>query len=826
MEYSYSSSSADILEISREQAQAFNHRLIGTEHVLLAMVIEAKGEAGKLLRQRGVTAITVREEIERYTGYGSAAKDSYIEISPRLALVLDYAKRLAEQAGSGQINSLHILSGLISDSEILSAIILSKLGIDLDHLRSLVTDQLQTDNAEYQQAAGHSAGFEQAMADFNSSHANTNAKSKTPLLDSLAINLNSRVLNQTLDPVVGREKEIAAVIRILARRKKNNPLLIGDPGVGKTAVAEAIAQAIVEKRVPLGLMDKRVMSLDVGSLVAGTKYRGEFENRMKKLLKEVVDSGDVILFIDEMHMLIGAGSSEGSVDASNILKPSLARGDLQMIGATTFAEYQKYIEKDQALVRRFQRVNLDEPSQEQTLAILQNLAPRYENFHQVEIEPDALQAAVTLSSRYVTDRKLPDKAIDLIDEASAEVKIKFGKQQPGAKKLSELDQELQQLMENKNDAAMHQNFLKAAEYHHQEEELKHERFMLEQKFAHKLAKKPHVAYEDIAKIVSSWTGIPVTQMQKNEERQLANLEQILHKRVIGQNHAVESVARAIRRSRAGIKDNKRPIGSFLFLGPTGVGKTELAKAVASVVFGSEDNIIRVDMSEYMESIATSKLIGSAPGYVGYEEGGQLSEQVRRRPYSVVLLDEVEKAHPDVFNLLLQVLDDGFLTDSKGRKVDFRNTIIIMTSNLGSRSLRDDKTVGFATSEDNEQAIRLAKIKSATKEFFKPEFLNRIDETLIFDQLSAKDLRQIVSLMTKRLVQRLQEQKIELKISAGALDVLAKAGFDPENGARPLRRSIQRLLEDEIASQLIAGQVKAGQTIKVGANKQKLKFTIE
>ena len=811
MEKSYSDSARDVLQIAREQAQSFHHRIIGTEHVLLALVIEANGDAGKLLRENGVTPTLVREEIERYTGYGSSPKATYMEMSPRLDLVLNYAKQKANSVSAAKIETNHILLGLLASNQILASLILKNIGLDPQILIDEINDELGSSNI-------NSNNF-----DNNSATATTSSKSLTPNLDKVAVNLNNRVREGSIDPVIGRDKEVKRVIQILSRRTKNNPVLVGEPGVGKTAVAQGIAAAIVHGQVPDDLAHKRVMALDMGSLIAGTKYRGEFEDRMKKILNEIHQDGSVILFVDEMHTLIGAGGAEGAIDASNILKPPLARGDIQMIGATTFDEYQKYIEKDQALARRFQRVKIAEPTKAQTIQILEGLKPKYEAFHNVHITDDAIQAAVDLSVRYISNRFLPDKAIDLVDEASAAVKITTkGKVDPN---LIKLNTKIKQTINQKEQAAENQNFAEAARLHNEEDQLQLQREALNEKLSAKNSKSAIVDEAQIAKVVAQWTGIPVTRMKKSETKRLANLEAILHERVIGQQSAISAVSRAIRRSRSGIKDENRPIGSFLFLGPTGVGKTELAKALADAVFGSEKNIIRVDMSEYMDQIATSKLIGSAPGYVGYEEGGQLSERVRRNPYSVVLLDEVEKAHPDVFNLLLQVLDEGFMTDSKGRKVDFRNTIIIMTSNLGSRSIQEDKTVGFAADNESQDKLRKEKIKAATKQFFRPEFLNRIDETVVFDSLTKEQLREIVSLMTSHLVDRLARRDITLKISPAALDVLAKDGFDPELGARPLRRAIQHELEDVIAEDLISEKVKAGQTVKIGARQGKLKFTI-
>ena len=818
MENSYSKSANQVLEIAREQAKNFHNRYIGTEHILLALVIESDGDAGKILRSWNLTPVAVREEIERYTGYGSAANTDYMEISPRLNLALDYAKRVADQGGYREIQTNHILLGLVASEQVLSAMILKNLNVDLMHLRQDVEDSLK----QNRNFADSDNWFDNSVGTGN--YNNQAKKTTTPTLDNAAVNLNQRVIEGAIDPVIGRDKEIQRVIQILSRRTKNNPILIGEPGVGKTAVAEAIATAIVQKKVPIDLLDKRVMSLNIANLVAGTKYRGEFEDRMKKMLKEIAKDGKIILFVDEIHTIIGAGGAEGAIDASNILKPALARGDLQMIGATTFDEYQKYIEKDQALARRFQQVRLNEPSKKDTLAILEGLKPKYEKFHHVKISEDSLKDAINLSTRYISDRYLPDKAIDLIDEAGAAVKIKNN---AGSDvRLVQIDNQIKKIISQKNDAAANQNFVEAAKLQDKQNALQEKQHEIMNSLNDNSKQNAVVTSEDVAKIVSSWTGVPVTQMKSNETRRLANLEKILHKRVIGQDKAVSAVARAIRRSRSGIKDEGRPIGSFLFLGPTGVGKTELAKSVAAAMFGSEDNMIRIDMSEYMDQIASSKLIGSAPGYVGYEEGGQLSEQVRRHPYSVVLLDEVEKAHPDVFNLLLQVLDEGFLTDSKGRKVDFRNTVIIMTSNLGSRTIFENKAVGFTAGNEDQAKLRADRVRQALKQFFRPEFLNRIDETIIFEELDNKQLRQIVTLLMHKLITRLQHKEIEVKISRAALDKIAKDGFDPENGARPLRRVIQNEIEDQIAEMLINGKLATGDTLKIGSNRGKLKFDVE
>ena len=819
MKKSYTTSANQVLEIAREQAQNFHHRLIGTEHVLLAMVIESDGEAGKNLRAWGATPKAIREEIERYTGYGSAGKTSYMQMSPRLSMVLAYAGTLAEREGSAKIKTCHILLGMVLNEQILASVILRNLNIDLDGLRNDILHSLGEDEQDMDENDQEYSSW----SGFNGSEESTSRNSSTPTLDQVSVNLNERAENGEIDPVIGRDREVARVIEILSRRNKNNPVLIGEPGVGKTAVAEAIASAIVAKKVPHDLLKKQVVSLDLGGLVAGTKYRGEFEDRMKKIIKEITENGNIILFVDEMHTLIGAGGAEGSIDAANILKPSLARGDIQMIGATTFDEYQKYVEKDQALARRFQIVRLNEPSRAETLAILNGLKPKYEKFHHVKISNSALENAIDLSSRYISERYLPDKAIDLIDEASAAVKIKSGK--GSNNQLLQLNDQIEKVIGEKNHAAVNQNFAKAAQLQERQNSLQRRQDELTTKLDESTSKGAIVQPEDVAKVVSNWTGVPVTQMNRDETKHLANLEKDLHKRIIGQDKAVSAVSRAVRRSRSGIKDENRPIGSFLFLGPTGVGKTELAKAIAAAIFGSENNLIRIDMSEYMDQIANSKLIGSAPGYVGYDEGGQLTEQVRRHPYSVVLLDEVEKAHPDVFNLLLQVLEDGFLTDSKGRKVDFKNTIIIMTSNLGSRSLFETQALGFNADNTSQTKLRQDRVRQALKEFFRPEFLNRIDETIIFDELDQKQLRQIVTLLTRKLIDRLHKQGVQLKISTAALDKIAKDGYNPEMGARPLRRAIQKDIEDKIASMLIKGDLKNGDILKVGCSHNHLKFDV-
>ena len=646
----------------------------------------------------------------------------------------------------------------------------------------------------------------------------------TPTLDSLARDLTKLAKENKLDPVVGRSREVKRLIQILSRRTKNNPVLVGEPGVGKTAIAEGLAQKIILGEVPEDMQEKRLMMLDMGSLVAGTKYRGEFEDRMKKVIDEIYNDGQVILFIDELHTLIGAGGAEGAIDASNILKPALARGELQTIGATTLDEYQKYIEKDSALERRFARIQVDEPTPEEAEEILQGLRSRYEEHHGVEITDEAVRAAVNLSVRYITSRQLPDKAIDLIDESAAKVRLD---QTDHLTKSTVIKLEIDELVQEKEAAIQKQDFENAAQLRRQEKALRKKL----QKVSAIEAKQEQgyadrVTEEDVATVVSEWTGVPLQQLEKKESERLLELEGLLHERVVGQDEAVKAVSRAIRRARSGLKDPDRPIGSFMFLGPTGVGKTELAKALSEVMFGSEDALIRVDMSEFMEKYSTSRLIGSPPGYVGYDEGGQLTEKIRQKPYSVILLDEVEKAHPDVFNLLLQVLDDGHLTDSKGRKVDFRNTIMIMTSNIGATQIREEKNVGFNVQDVTKDHKAMQKrILEELKKAFRPEFLNRIDETVVFHSLSKDEIHTIVQIMSKAIIKRLKEQDIQVKITPSAIDVIGKAGFDPEYGARPIRRALQKEIEDRLSEALLGGEIRLGDHVTVGASKGKITLNV-
>ncbi|WP_261806479.1 ATP-dependent Clp protease ATP-binding subunit [Lapidilactobacillus luobeiensis] len=825
MDNLFTESASKVLVIAQEQARYFHHHAVGTEHLLLALTMETDGIAGKTLRQLTITPDYVKEEIERFTGYGSATAEGsdqgegYLPYSPKSKQILAYAGDEAKRLGAVKIGTEHILLGLLREDDILAARILTNLGLSLTKTKQILLKKMGLSDVNFKKAQAN-GGRNQAARP-----AASQSKTLTPTLNSLARDLTAAANEAKMDPVVGRDREVKRVIQILSRRTKNNPVLVGEPGVGKTAIAEGLAQRIVAGNVPADMRQKRLMMLDMGSLVAGTKYRGEFEDRLKKVIDEIYQDGQVILFIDELHTLVGAGGAEGAIDASNILKPALARGELQLIGATTLDEYQKYIEKDSALERRFATVQIDEPTPAETESILKGLRPRYEAAHHgVTITDEALHEAVILADRYIVGRFMPDKAIDLIDESAAKVRLD---EASDLSPLDQIQQELNQIIAQKEQAIEQQDFEQAANIRQKEMALK-------VKLDEVIAANPgtvrsdiKVTPEDVAEVVSEWTGVPLTQLQKKESERLINLEQILHDRVVGQDEAVTSVAKAIRRARSGLKDPQRPIGSFLFLGPTGVGKTELAKALAEAMFGSEDNLIRIDMSEFMDQYTTSRLIGSPPGYVGYDEGGQLTEKVRNKPYSVVLFDEVEKAHPDVFNLLLQVLDDGYLTDAKGRRVDFRNTILIMTSNLGATALRDDKSVGFgAYSPTDQQAEMHAKIMEATKQFFRPEFLNRIDETVIFHSLDKAQLRTIVRILSRKLQQRLAEQKISLKLTPAAMDVIAQDGFDPEYGARPLRRAIQRDIEDRVSELLLDRTITADSQVTVGASKGKITINVK
>jgi len=805
-----------VLAIAQEEAKYFKHQAVGSEHILLALVIEQNGIAGKTLREMNITENDIREEIEHLTGYGTVRQypeNAYLAYSPRAKHTFAYAGDEAKRLGAPQIGTEHLLLGLLRDEDILASRIMLNLGLSLAKMRQLLKKKMGFNESKTNGSAGRRRP------------AQAKAQQGTPTLDSLARDLTKLAREKRLDPVVGRAKEVKRLIQILSRRTKNNPVLVGEPGVGKTAIAEGLAQKIINGEVPEDMQNKRLMMLDMGALVAGTKYRGEFEDRMKKIIDEIYQDGQIILFIDELHTLIGAGGAEGAIDASNILKPALARGELQTIGATTLDEYQKYIEKDSALERRFARVQVDEPTPEEAEEILRGLRPRYEEHHGVEISDDALHAAVQLSVRYINSRQLPDKAIDLMDESAAKVRLDKTDE---SSELADLQNEIANLIEEKEADIRQQDFEAAARLRIKEKKLTQqltEVAFMEVKEASGYADS--VTAEDVATVVSQWTGVPLQQMEKKESERLLDLEKILHQRVVGQEEAVKAVARSIRRARSGLKDPNRPIGSFMFLGPTGVGKTELAKALAEAMFGSEDALVRVDMSEFMEKYSTSRLIGSPPGYVGYDEGGQLTEKIRSKPYSVILLDEVEKAHPDVFNILLQVLDDGHLTDAKGRKVDFRNTILIMTSNIGAQQIREEKSVGFNVTDltKDHQAMQ-KRILEELKKAFRPEFLNRVDETVVFQSLGEGEIHEIVKIMSKAIIKRLSNQDIQLKITPSAIDVIGKAGFDPEYGARPIRRALQKEVEDRLSEALLSGQIHLGDKVTIGASKGSITLNVK
>ena len=794
-----------VLQLAQEEAIRMKHDAIGTEHILLGLIREGGGIAAKALEAIEVTPEVIEEGIEKLVGVGTKDVGPVVHYTPRAKKVIELSVDESRKLGHTYIGTEHILLALIREGEGVAARVLNNAGVSLNKARQQVLQLLGNHDT-------NTAG-----------NASATPTANTPTLDSLARDLTQIAREGSLDPVIGRSKEITRVIEVLSRRTKNNPVLIGEPGVGKTAIAEGLAQQIVNNEVPEILRDKRVMTLDMGTVVAGTKYRGEFEDRLKKVMDEIRQAGNVILFIDELHTLIGAGGAEGAIDASNILKPSLARGELQCIGATTLDEYRKYIEKDAALERRFQPIQVDEPTPEEAVLIIRGLRDRYEAHHRVKITDEAVEAAVQLSNRYISDRFLPDKAIDLMDEAGSKVRLRSYTTPPN---LKELEQKLESVKAEKNAAVQSQEFEKAANLRDSEQKLKDELEVTKKEWKEKQGRsESEVTVNDIAEVVAMWTGIPVAKIAQEESEKLLNLEEELHKRVVGQSEAVKAISRAIRRARAGLKDPKRPIGSFIFLGPTGVGKTELGRALAEVMFGDEDSMIRIDMSEYMEKHSTSRLVGSPPGYVGYEEGGQLTEKVRRKPYSVVLLDEIEKAHPDVFNILLQVLDDGRLTDSKGRVVDFRNTVVIMTSNIGAEALKYRKSVGFgaqetAKTEATAKDVMLEELKKA----FRPEFLNRIDETIVFHTLKKDELAEIVGKMAEQLTKRLAEQHIELELTPAALDKIAEEGYDPEYGARPIRRALQKHVEDRLSEEILKGEVLTGQVVVFDVDADS-KFTV-
>ena len=793
-----------VIMLAQEEARRLGHNFVGTEQVLLGLIGEGTGVAAKTLKSMGVTLKDARAEVEKIIGRGSGFVAVEIPFTPRAKRVLELSWDEARQLGHNYIGTEHLLLGLIREGEGVAARVLENLGVDLNKIRSNVVKML-----------GESKPQTVSSGSSSSSSSSSGGKTKTPSLDEFGRDLTLAAQELRLDPVVGREKEIERVIQILARRTKNNPVLIGEPGVGKTAVAEGLAIRIVNAEVPDILDGKKVIQLDMGLLVAGTKYRGEFEERLKKIMDEIRQAGNIILVIDEMHTLIGAGAAEGAIDAANILKPALSRGEIQVIGATTLDEYRKYVEKDPALERRFQSVIIEEPSVDESIEIIKGLRSKYEEHHGLNISDEAIVAAVQLSSKYITDRFLPDKAIDVIDEASSKVRLKVSTLSPEGK---ELEKELRALIKEKEDAIRNQEFEKASQLRDEEAEMKDRirEMSLRYKEEHE-ANKPTVTAENVAEVIATMTGVPVTKLTEGESERLLNLEKTLHERVIGQNDAVVAISKAIRRARVGLKSPNRPIGSFIFCGPTGVGKTELAKALAEAVFGSEDNMIRVDMSEFMEKHSTAKLIGSPPGYVGYDDGGHLTELVRKKPYSVILFDEIEKAHPDVFNIMLQILDDGRLTDSKGRHINFKNTIIIMTSNVGASMITTTSRLGFSTSSD-ESKDKYEKLKETVteemKKAFRPEFLNRIDETIVFSHLNKEEIRQIVDLMLKDLFKRLAERELSIEVTDEVKDHLAEAGYSEAYGARPLRRLIQRKIEDMLAEEILSGKYTAGDTIRL------------
>ncbi len=786
-----------VLTIAQEEARQLNHNYIGTEHILLGLSREEEGIAAKVLTNLGVSLGKIRSAVEFISSGSDRPGTGDTGLTPRAKKVIELAIDEARQLGHNYIGTEHILLGLLREGEGVAAGVMESLGVTLDKARTEVTQVL-------------SQGTGRAKL--------TRTASRTPALDQLGADLTAAARAGKLDPVIGRTNEIARVIQILSRRTKNNPALIGEPGVGKTAIVEGLAHRIVSGDIPETLQNKRLIALDMGSLVAGTKYRGEFEERVKKIIEEIKNAGNCVLFIDEFHTMVGAGAAEGAVDAANILKPSLARGELQCIGATTLDDYRKYVERDAALERRFQPVLVEEPSTDATLEILRGVKERYEEHHRLTISEEALEAASTLASRYITDRFLPDKAIDLIDEASSRVRIQF---QTIPVPLKEARQEADNVRKDKDAALATQKYDYAGELREHELELQEKIKTLEEDWhAVQGQDKPVVSAEDIAVVVSMWTGIPVVQLAGEETARLLNMEEVLHERIIGQDEAITTISKAIRRARAGIKDPRRPIGNFIFLGPTGVGKTELVRALSEFMFGSEDTLIRLDMSEFMEKFAVSRLVGAPPGYVGYEEGGQLTEAVRHKSYCCILLDEIEKAHPDVFNLLLQIFDDGHLTDAKGRRVDFRNSIIIMTSNVGADLIRKGTVLGFTSRSDEvknqEQAYDKMKenLLGELKKTFKPEFLNRVDGVVVFRSLDKEQIRQIVDLMLTSVTRQLKEKGIDLTVTEAAKDFLGEKGYDSVFGARPLRRAIQDMVEDKLSEDLLRGKFQSGDTVVI------------
>jgi ATP-dependent Clp protease ATP-binding subunit ClpC len=808
--------------LAQEEARLLNHNYIGTEHILLGLIHEGEGVAARGLESLGISLESVRKQVVEIIGEGSQAPSGHIPFTPRAKKVLELSLREALQLGHNYIGTEHILLGLIREGEGVAAQVLQKLGAELHKVRQTVIQLLSGGPSEEATSGSHPGSGSQSRGGGGSSEGSA---SGSTVLDQFGRNLTQLARDRKLDPVIGRANEIERVMQVLSRRTKNNPVLIGEPGVGKTAIVEGLAQRIVAGEVPDTLTNKHLYTLDLGALVAGSRYRGDFEERLKKVLKEIRTRGDIIMFIDEIHTLVGAGAAEGAIDAASILKPMLARGELQTVGATTLEEYRKYLEKDSALERRFQPIQVEEPTVADTIKILEGLRSRYEDHHKVRFTDQSLVNAANLADRYIADRFLPDKAIDLIDEAGSRMRLRRSHLPV---EVRDLDDQIGQLRADKLEAVQAQQFERAAQLRDKERGLVTDRTELEQDaLADGKDYTAVIDEEQIAEVLAQWTGIPVHRLTEEETAKLLNMEDELHKRIVGQHDAINAVSKAIRRTRAGLKDPKRPAGSFIFLGPSGVGKTESAKSLANFLFGDDNALIQIDMSEYMEKHAVSRLVGSPPGYVGYDEGGQLTEAVRRKPFSVVLFDEIEKAHPDVFNILLQILEDGRLTDSQGRTVDFKNTVIIMTSNLGTADLRK-KSFGFVNADDevNYEAMK-DKVNEALKRHFRPEFLNRIDDTIVFHELTIEEVKLIVDLLLHRVRTQLESRALDLALSDQSKVLLAKKGYDPQLGARPLRRAIQRMLEDPLSEKVLYGEFKAGSTILVdvdGEDEEALVFS--
>ena len=828
MQGRFTQSAIKVLKLAQYEAKHLKHAHVGTEHILLGLLHEGTNVAAKALSSIGINLYTVRQRVHELVEKEDFddLETEEIGYSPEAKTIMEYAVEQAQSLGHDYIGTEHILLGIIYDTESIACEILISLGADLDIIHDAILDLLNEDTLNDMPKLNVFNENKAPKKDNNTKDNKQKNNSATPLLDKYGRDLNILAQEEKIDPVIGRNREIERVIQILSRRTKNNPILIGEPGVGKTAVTEGLAQRLINGNIPKVLASKRIISLNMASLVAGTKYRGDFEDRLKKIIDEIIENKNIILFIDEMHTLIGAGAAEGSMDAANILKPALSRGEIQVIGATTLKEYKKYIEKDSALERRFQTIMVNEPSVEDAISILKGIRNKYEEFHCAKITDEAIKAAVKISQRYITDRFLPDKAIDLMDEASAKVRLKTVNIPTN---ISQLEQKIQDLKKAKEKAIDNQDYELAATIRDQEIQIKEELATAKTAWETQNNAQIAVTEEDIADVATLWTGIPVKRLVAKEADRLLHIEDIIHKRVVGQNEGVNAVAKAIRRARAGLKDPKRPIGSFLFLGPTGVGKTELARSLAEAIFGDESAMIRFDMSEYMEKHTVSRMLGASPGYIGYDEGGLLTDAVRRKPYAVILLDEIEKAHPDIFNILLQVLDDGRLTDSQGRTVDFKNTVIIMTSNAGAFKLQPQKTntMGFAVNEDKQIKQNAKKIvMDEVKRQFKPEFLNRIDEIIIFEPLTDKELTQIVTLLLNDVQKRLAEMDIELIIKDEVKSYLLKHGTDTIYGARPLKRAVQRYLQDPLAEQLLQKNIKSMQKIIVDCVEDKLTFKVD